>query len=366
MKETQADVVVVGGGIAGLAVLARLAERGVRAVLVEREPWLAGHASGRNAAIWRPLEDDETTATLAAQSDAWLQLNLGAAPIERVGLVLAAGDEGQLARLGERARRDGLPVELLSAAAVRERAPVLAGGDIGAGLFVPSAGVLDTHAVLTGLADYARARGGELATASAVRAIEPSGGRVARVQLEGERTIRCGAVVLAAGAWNTELAAPLGSRVVLEPIRRHLVQLDTKALPRGNAVVWRVGAPNDEVYFRAESGGVLASPCDAVLAPPGMPEADPHVAELLAKKLARTAPLLESSRVRRAWACLRTFAPDRELVVGEDPAVAGLHWLGGLGGRGLAVAVAAAGELASSMVGAPSALAQRLSPARFG
>lgn len=364
--ETQADVVIVGGGIAGLSALARLAERGIRAVLVEREPWLAGHASGRNAAIWRPLEDDESTATLAAQSDAWLQLNLGATPIERAGLLLAASDEAQLERLSARARRDAVPCELVRGAALLQRAPVLAGGDVGAALWIPSAGVLDAHAVLTGLASYARARGGELATASGVRAIELSGGRVARVVLEGERSIRCGAVVLAAGAWNTQLAAPLGSRVTLEPIRRHLVQLDTRALPRGKPVVWRIGPASDEVYFRAESGGVLASPCDAVLAPPGMPATDPQAAELLAKKLARTAPLLETSRVRRAWACLRTFAPDRELVVGEDPAVAGLHWLGGLGGRGLAVAVAAAGELASGMVGKPSALAQQLAPARFG
>jgi len=363
--ETKADVVIVGGGIAGLSALARLAERGVRAVLVEREPWLAGHASGRNAAIWRPLEHDETTATLGAASDAWLQLNLGAAPIERVGLMLAAGREDELAPLAACARRDSVACELLRGPAVQERAPVLAGGDVGAALFVPSGGVLDTHAVLTGLASYARARGGELATASTVRALELEGGRIGRVVLDGERSIRCGAVVLAAGAWNTELAAPLGSRVVLEPIRRHLVQLDTKALPRGEPVIWRVGSPAEEVYFRAESGGVLASPCDAVLAPPGMPATDPAVAELLARKLARTAPVLESSRVRRAWACLRTFAADRELVVGEDPAVPGLHWLGGLGGRGMAVAVAAAGELASGMVGAPGALAPALSPARL-
>jgi D-arginine dehydrogenase len=63
---------------------------------------------------------------------------------------------------------------------------------------------------------------------------------------------------------------------------------------------------------------------------------------------------------------LRTFAPDRELVLGEDSSAAGLFWLGGLGGRRLAVAIAADGELASSMVGTPSALAQRLSPARLG
>jgi D-arginine dehydrogenase len=366
MKETEADVVIVGGGIAGLSALARLAERGQRAVLVEREPWLAGHASGRNAAIWRPLEDDESTATLARDSDAWLQLNLGVTPIERVGLLLAATSEDELAPLAERARREALPHELLRGTALLERGPVLAGGEVGAALRVPSGGVLDTHAVLTGLASYARARGGQLATANAASAIETVNGRVGRVVLDAQRSIRCGAVVLAAGAWSAELAAPLGSRVVLEPIRRHLVQLETKALPRGQPVVWRVGRPSDEVYFRAESGGVLASPCDAVLAPPGVPQADPQAAELLARKLARTAPLLESSRVRRAWACLRTFAPDRELVVGEDPAVSGLHWLGGLGGRGMAVAIAAAGELVSGMVGTPSALAQRLSPARFG
>lgn len=363
--ETQADVVIIGGGIAGLAVLARLAERGVRALLLEREPWLAGHASGRNAAIWRPLEDDDSTATLAAQSDAWVQLNLGAAPIERVGLLLAAADEAPLSRLVERAQRDGVPAERLRGADVHKRAAVLAGGDIAEGLFVPSGGVLDTHAVLTGLASFARARGGELATSSAVRAILTSAGRVSGVQLEGERRVQCGTVVLAAGAWNAELAMPLGSRVVLEPIRRHLIQLDTRALPRGEPVVWRVGAASDQVYFRPESGGVLASPCDAELAAPGMPAPDPRAAELLARKLARTAPILETSRVRRAWACLRTFAPDRELIVGEDPAVAGLHWLGGLGGRGLAVAIAAAGELVSSMVGTPSALGHTLSPARF-
>ena len=121
--ETQADVVIVGGGIAGLSALARLAERGVRAVLVEREPWLAGHASGRNAAIWRPLEDDDSTATLAAESDAWLQLNLSAAPIERVGLLLAAGSEEQLAGLTERARRDAVPHDVLHGAALLERSP---------------------------------------------------------------------------------------------------------------------------------------------------------------------------------------------------------------------------------------------------
>ncbi|MFI5309495.1 MAG: NAD(P)/FAD-dependent oxidoreductase, partial [Polyangiales bacterium] len=82
-------------------------------------------------------------------------------------------------------------------------------------------------------------------------------------------------------------------------------------------------------------------------------------------KLTRTAPQLASSRVVRSWACLRTFAPDRELVVGPDERIAGLFWLCGLGGRGMAVAPAAGELLAAGMRGEPHPLSARLSPTRL-
>jgi glycine/D-amino acid oxidase-like deaminating enzyme len=85
----------------------------------------------------------------------------------------------------------------------------------------------------------------------------------------------------------------------------------------------------------------------------------------LARKLARTAPALASSRVLRSWACLRTFAPDRELVVGADLRVPGLYWFAGLGGRGMAVAPAAGEVLAAAMRGDSHPLARALAPARL-
>lgn len=360
------DVVVVGGGIAGLAALARLSERGVHAVLLEREPWLAGHASGRNAAIFRPLEDDASTATLARRSEQWLREELGVSPVSACGLMLVAADHFALDELYARALHAGpdLVCERLSGSALVARAPALEGGQACAGLWLPSGGVLDAHAVLTGLEKHARARGAELRTSTGVAELLTRAGRIRGVRLDDGSALECGAVVLAAGAWNATLARPHGSRVQLQPIRRHLVQLETAVLSKDHPVVWRIGDANDEVYFRPESGGVLASPCDEQLAEPGVPEADARACEELAMKLGRTAPMLVSARVRRSWACLRTFALDRELVIGPDPALPGLHWLGGLGGRGMGVAVAAAEELVNGLLGTPSALVELFSPAR--
>jgi D-arginine dehydrogenase len=386
--ERAPDLLIVGGGIAGLAALARCAERGVRGLLLEREPWLAGHASGRNAAIFRPLEDDASTAPLAARSLAWLDAALGVAPLEQVGLVLAAEDEAALEPLVQRARREQLEHALLVGDALGRVAPALRGGSAHAGLQLAQAGVLDNHAMLTALERYARAGGGALRTGTSVTRILARDGHVTGVELEGGETIACGAVVLAAGAWSGALGGSLGSRVALQPIRRHLVQLETEAIDRAHPVVWRVDGAH-AVYFRAESGGVLASPCDAVpveaashavsaiaRAVSAAPNAVPNAAtpnawteagELLGRKLASTAPRLVSARVKRAWACLRTFAPDGELVVGADPAAAGLFWLAGLGGRGMAVAVAAGELLADSITASASSsdLAGLLSPARF-
>jgi glycine/D-amino acid oxidase-like deaminating enzyme len=87
---------------------------------------------------------------------------------------------------------------------------------------------------------------------------------------------------------------------------------------------------------------------------------------MLNEKLARTAPGLAGGSIVRAWACFRTFAADRELVVGPDPRLRGLHWFGGLGGRGMSVALAAAEILRAHVLGESLPLqAAAVSPARL-
>jgi D-arginine dehydrogenase len=360
---TAFDVVVVGGGVAGLSALAQLARSGLRALLLEREPALAAHASGRNAAIYRPLEDDATTAALARRSLALLA-ELGAeAVLAPIGVLLATGDPAEVAALCARGREHGVGCEPLDAAELPRVASSLAGGDLAGGVFVAEGGVLDIDRLNAALAQSARAAGAQIRTGEAVAGVRCEDGRVQGVELSGGGRIAAAAVVLAAGAWSAQLGAACGAPLALQPVRRHLVRLGLAApLPPGHPVVWRL---DDELYYRPDAGGVLASPCDAAVWSPCVPPSDPAAFQLLVAKLKRTAPALAGAELRASWACLRTFAPDGELCVGEDPRVPGLWWLAGLGGRGMAVAPAAGELLAAAMRGDAPTVASGLSAGRF-
>lgn len=366
-------VVVVGGGIAGLSVLAGLARRGQPATLLEREAVIGAHASGRNAAIHRPLERDTTTAALVAASRRLMADEDSEGHLRASGLVLATAEVARAERWAGHAAGQGVAHRLLDAEALLRAAPHLAGGALRAGVWVDQGGVLDIHAMLLALAARARAVGSRIRTGVQVGELTQAGGRISGVRLTGGELLEAEHVVLAAGAWARGLGEACGCAMPLLPVRRHLVQLGAPS-PHGAdgerqaaappvapdaPVVWRIDGAGDEVYLRPEGGGLLCSPCDEAAWPSSPPLADPPsdpaVLELLAAKLASTAPALAGAEVQHYWACLRTFAPDGELVAGADPRLAGLHWMSGLGGRGMSVGPALGQWVADRLLGRDSA-----------
>jgi glycine/D-amino acid oxidase-like deaminating enzyme len=79
--------------------------------------------------------------------------------------------------------------------------------------------------------------------------------------------------------------------------------------------------------------------CDTVRVSPEQGETtDPAQVERIAAKAAQWLPLLSEARVARAWAGMRTFAPDDRFVIGADPRLRGLYWAAGLGGHGITCA----------------------------
>lgn len=343
------DVIIVGGGVAGLSAAALLAPH-ARVLLLEREALLASHASGVNAAIHRPLEHDAHSAQLARRSRELLRELCGDAVIDNSGLLLVSREEHSISELVRTAQAEQLANRALTTGDLEQQVPALAGGEIAHGILLRDGGVIDLHLLISSLAARARERGAVLRVSSEVAEIErtPDGQRAVGVRLTSSERICAAQIVIAAGAWSAGLARALGLETPLTPLRRHLVQLRAaSALVQAQPVLWRL---EDEVYFRPESGGILASPCDELAWPAQTPPSDPAALQLLAQKLERTAPLLAHAQVQRAWACLRTFAPDRELVIGSDPRLQGLHWLCGLGGRGMSVAPAAAELLAQQIV----------------
>jgi glycine/D-amino acid oxidase-like deaminating enzyme len=362
---TRHPVVVIGGGIAGLASAWQLAEHGVPdVVLVEAEPLLGMHATARNAAIFLPLEDSRNAIWLATRSRELLDGRLGTSWLSAQGIALVSGYPEPLDELRYAARKHGVFHERWNALQLESRVPLLTAGDVHHALFLPLGGVMDVNTVTRGIERWARAGGVRIRTSTRVASIEVDAGQVRGVLLEDGGRIETARVVLAAGAWTQQLARMAGAPLELTPLRRHLVLLGGPRMPKWKSpVVWRID--DSPAYFRPESGLTLASPCDETPWEPGIPATDPVELERLAQKLQDLAPGLADAEVRRVWACLRTMTEDGELAVGVDPRVRGLYWIAGLGGRGMTCGAAAGEMLARVMLGLSHPLSRNLAPARL-
>jgi D-arginine dehydrogenase len=357
-------IVIVGGGIAGLAAAYHLAREGAPSVvLFESKALVATHSSARNAAIYVGVSGG-AWGDLSRRSRELLDAMLGRARwLRRNGFMYVAPEEAMLREEETLARAAEVPHVFLRRREVEARVPVLTGGFGEAGLLLPEAGVLDIHVITSHLAERAQAAGARLVLGQEITRLSVSGGRAQGVEWASGEIVAADAVVLAPGAWAAALGASCGASLPLQPLRRHLAQLDpTEPVDEHGPTVWALGV---EVYFRPESGGALASPCDEVPWPPSLPPTDAGALEKLADRLAQLAPSLGLAALRRAWACLRTFAPDRLPVIGADPRVGGLYWLAAFGGSGMSVGVGAGELLAALMAGRDHRLAATVGPARL-
>ncbi len=360
------SVLIVGGGIAGHALAWTLARRGQRPVtLLEREPLAFAHSSSRNAAIYRPLEDSVWITRLAKETLALLP-QLGTDLLRKVGLLLTSQRADALTGHLRTAQEEDVECAALDRHALVRQAPVLAGGSAHAGLWLPSGGVLDIHSLTQALSARARTLDVQVLTnAHATRWTRK--GRLFEVHLVGGEVLTASRLVLAAGAWTERLAASGQCDLSLVPHRRHLVHLVPSApVSATHPICWDI---DHDVYFRPESGGILASPGDHQPTVPGLPSVEPEMLVVLAKKLAQLAPALAGCEVRRPWACLRTMTTDRHMALGPDPRMADLWWFAGLAGHGMTCGLAAAERLADAMLGTrslPQALdVRRLLPGAF-
>ncbi|MEW6432164.1 MAG: FAD-dependent oxidoreductase [Myxococcota bacterium] len=349
------DVVVIGGGIAGLSTAWHLVQAGVTKTCVLEREWACGaHASGTNAAIYRQFEDDAVGVRLARRTRALLEVLSPDEPLLRQTGALYVATPGRLASAISQLTANDIEVRRLSGAEVAALAsPVVLGARHAAAL-VPTDGVLDPHGMLQALQARLRAAGVAVRVSSGARPTRRNGHFVIATAA-GE--LRAAHLVLAGGAWNAELGACLGAPAPLQPLRRHLALLDTSDAPAGGPVVWRL--EDDEAYFRPESGGALASPCDETAWPAeAAVPMDSQALVSLGERLSTLAPALARATVRRAWGCLRTFAPDRQFIAGPDARVPGLHWCAGLGGRGMSCGLALGEVVALALVGRAAAPAE--------
>ena len=368
------DVVVVGAGIAGASAAAELsATRDV--VLVERERLHAQHASGRSASVLSETSGHPVVCALARLSRPFFESpppGFADHPLLRPrGLVWVgeADDATLLDELAERAAKVAPSSRRLTAAEVHALLPSFAEVAIaGGGVHEPDAMAIDAAAVIDGYLRMLRGNGGRLVTGAEAAAITRDGERwVVRTPAGEWRAIH---VVDAAGGWVDVVA----DRAGVTPLGMAAMRRTAAIVPAPDEVAnWPlVMDVAGRYYCEPEPGGLLISPADETALDPC--DAQPDELDVaLALERVRDASGLPLRSVRRAWAGLRTFAPDRVPVLGEDPSAPGFWWLAGQGGAGIKTAPVMAQLLRCAIDGSPfppeaTALGvnpDALAPARF-
>jgi len=364
--EKRADVVIVGGGFAGAATGYELTRAGITDVaLLEREPTCGHHATGRNAALCRQLTEDDAYTDLTLRGAEFLRNppeDFSPEPLlRRTGSVFTAATDAELDRLAERAAAREIAHERLGPAELIAHWPRLDGVEIAGGIFIPTDGVVDIHALLHGFLAGARRRGmrihincevvgfDEPASAESADNTGAPADRVIVRTTRGDIAARC--VVVAAGAWAGRVGAAAGARDTgYAALQRHLML--TEPVPEIDPdapFVWHLG--RDEFYARPEGPGYLLSACDEAEVEPADVNVLPNALAEAADKLAHAAPRFAELGVARAWACLRTFTPNRRPVITWDRDLDWLFWVAGLGGHGM-TASAAIGEVAATRIAA--------------
>ncbi len=354
------DVVVVGGGIAGVSAAYSLSSRGAEVVVLEREESLTAHSTGRSAAQYietygGPVNQALTVASrdfLLGAADGWAD-----ALLLKPRSVLWVAAEGYLDEL-KRLRDEMLPLSphlaLLADGEAREHCPVLNPSWVAAGLLEEVSYDIDVAGLHQGFLRGARQHGTSIVRQAAVTDMAHVNGRWEVRSASGN--FAAPVVVNAAGAWADEVArcagvAPQG----LAPLRRTIF---TFAAPGDHEEeeVWRWPLVADiagSFYFKPEGPSqLLGSPADET---PDTP-CDARAVELdVARGIdaVNTATTLAVRAVRSVWAGLRTFTADRHPVVGFDQHAEGFVWCAGQGGTGIQTSPAIGETVASVICGTP-------------
>jgi len=370
----ECDVCVVGGGIAGASVAARLAARR-SVVLIEREALPGWHTTSRSAAIFTHVLPGAQVAPLTRASEAFFRApppGFSEAPLARARPVLEFGDAGRFDELREMLdglRAGGGAARWVDGPEACAMAPILRPEYAAGGVLDEDAFEMDVDALLQGFLRSLRGAGGQVLTGAPLLCLERVGDRW-RVRA-GEAEISARILVNAAGAWGDEVAALAGAAGLgLQPRRRTMAVMD---LDRDDVGRWPMCVQADHgLYFKPDAGRLLVSAMDQTPSPPCDAFADDmDVAEALDRFATVTTAQLR--RPLRTWAGLRTFAPDDEPVAGYDPEVPGFFWLVGQGGAGIQTSPALSAAAAALVLAEPLAAELTdfgvsealLSPARF-
>ncbi|MHA3734929.1 NAD(P)/FAD-dependent oxidoreductase [Pseudomonas sp. Eth.TT006] len=374
---SQADFIIIGGGIAGASTGFWLAPHG-KVVVLERESHPAYHSTGRSAALYTAAYGTPQVRALTQASRAFfdqppsgfcehpLLTPRGEMTVD------FTGDAVELQNQYLSAKATVPEMQLLSADEACARLPILRREKVHGAIYDPTASDIDTDALHQGYLRGIRRNNGEVHTDCEVLGLSRGADGQWQVQTNGQ-TFSAPVIINAAGAWADQIGAFAGAKPLgLQPKRRAAFIF---AGPEGVDIHhWPMLVSLDEsFYMKPDAGMFLGSPANA-------DPVEPHDVQPEELDIAmgiyqiEEATTLTIRRPTRTWAGLRSFVADGDLLSGFDPQVPGLFWVAAQGGYGIQTSPAM-GQASAALVRGlplPEPLLQfglssaMLAPARLG
>lgn len=369
MARLETEVAIIGGGIGACSAALHLAQRGVPALVLEKDYAGAG-ASGVNFGGVRRngRHLDELPIAERALEHYWRRLKdwvgTDCEYVETGHLKFArtSEDAAELERHNARAQEYGVPLEMLSRAQLLERYPWL-GGDAYAASWSPTCGQTNPRLVGPAFARAARRAGAQIRELTAIVSAQKANGGF-ELYAEDGLTVSARVVLNCAGAWGARIAALFGEDVPLTTITPQIVVTE----PLAYFIEPVIGVVGGNLYLRQiPRGNVIFGGGDGIAElDAGRSYVRPEATIESLKYAVRMAPRLAEAHVIRVWTGLEGETPDRLPVLSPSATVEGLFHSFGYSGHGFQLAPAVGAILAELVLdGATQTPIAPLSITRF-
>jgi sarcosine oxidase subunit beta len=373
---TEADIVVVGAGIMGLAIAYHLASMGVEKVSVVDRSYLCGGASGRNGGGVRAQWSSEQNVRLMQES---IRICRDFASEMKINVWFRQGGYLFIVRSEEKRRAleasvnvqnaCKLSTRMLTPKEAKDLVPELDTDGIVAASYNGDDGVVFPWPFVWGFAQAAEKRGVEIHTFTDVKGFQTQGDQITGVVLDrvGKRgtkgVLKTRRVVNAAGAWSPQIAKMLGVELPNKPHRHEICSTE----PLKPWLRPLVADLTDGLYFSQSTRGEIVGGIGQEHVPEGINQDSSHAfLGRYARSLTRACPLLGRVKVLRQWSGCYDLTPDANPIVGPVDEVPDFFQASGFMGHGFMMAPIMGKKIAEQIVtGKDTELLSRWNLRRF-